>query len=160
MTVLEELERMSDERFHALYEALSEHGFGPLDGEIARELKFRPKSIKKLPLETRSKRARRILVQKKSEELAYEFFGQYLVRTKKELVTSFLDGTGVPHEEGMIEDLDGTQPDESKLASTVKDLDDRFDPTDVTLYLALCTEMWPDSEALESLWNTRAPKGA
>ena len=156
MPVLEELSRMSDERFHALYEALSERGFGPLDGEIARELKFRPQSIKKLPLEKRSRRARTILRQRKNTELAYEFFGQYLVRTKKELVTGFLDGTGVPHEEGMIEDLGSAAPDESKLAETVADLDGRFDPSDVTLYLALCAEQWPELEALGSLWSERS----
>ena len=35
MAVLEELNRLSDDRFLAIYEALSEQGFGPLDGELA-----------------------------------------------------------------------------------------------------------------------------
>ena len=35
MPVLEELQRMSEERFLAIYEALAQQGFGPLDGEVA-----------------------------------------------------------------------------------------------------------------------------
>ena len=36
MQVLDELKRMSDERFLSLYEALAQNGFGPLDGEVAK----------------------------------------------------------------------------------------------------------------------------
>ena len=53
MPVLEELERMGDERFHTLYEALTTNGFGPLDGEVAKALKFRPQAVRKIPHENR-----------------------------------------------------------------------------------------------------------
>src|SRR5262245_2587742 len=110
MAVLEHFRTLSPERFLAIYAALSEQGYGPLDGELAKLLKFRPQAIKKVPLEKRARLARNWIEQKRNAELCYEFFGTYLVRTRKELVTGFLDATGVPHAEGMIEDVDQAKP--------------------------------------------------
>lgn len=155
MVVLEELRRLSDERFLALYEALSEQGFGPLDADVAKALKFRPQAIRKLPLATRAKRARSIIERGSQADLCYELFGSYLVRNHKELVTGFLDATGVAHDEGMIEDVDNASPDAAKLAEAVKELDGRFEPEDVTLYLAIAAEQWPDVPEVEALWRER-----
>ena len=155
MAVLEELAQVSSERFLAMYQALSQQGYGPLDHELARALKFRPHAIKKLPMETRARRARTLVESKKSPELCYEFFGTYLVRTKKELVTGFLDRTGVSHKDGMIEDIDGQAPDPAKIGDAVRALDAAFDPEDVTLYLALCVEQWPANEGLAQAWKAR-----
>jgi hypothetical protein len=154
MAILDELQRMSDERFLALYEGLSQQGYGPLDGEVAKALKFRPQAIKKLPMEQRAKRARALA--QRSAGLAYELLGSWLVRERKELVTGFLDATGVAHEDGMIEDVEGARPDVAKLADALDALDARFPAEDVTLYLALCVEMWPESEALRRVWSERS----
>jgi len=156
MSVLEQFRLLSEERFFALYQALTEKGHGPLDGEVAKLLKFRPQAIQKVPLEKRSKLARGLIAQKKSPELCYELFGTYLVRTKRELVTGFLDGTGVAHQDGMIEDIDAAKPDPAKLPDVVRELDKRFDPDDVTLYLALCAEQWPGVPELAALWRARS----
>lgn len=155
MAVLEQLRLLSDQRFLALYQALSEKGFGPLDGEVAKLLKFRPQAIRKLPMEKRARLARSWIESRKSPELCYELFGTYLVRTRRELVTGFLDATGVPHQEGMIEDIDAARPDPGKLREAVRVLDGRFDPQDVTLYLALCAEQWPALPELLELWKER-----
>ena len=160
MAVLEQLKRLSDERFQSIYESLSDRGFGPLDGEVAKALKFRPQAIRKLPMEKRAKRARMIIEGKSNVELCYELFGSYLVRTKKDLVTGFLDATGVEHDEGMIEDIDEEGPDPAKIGEAIEKLDGEFDPEDVTLYLALCTEQWPESEELEAAWRARAGEDA
>ena len=156
MTVLEELKRISDARFLAIYEALVQHGFGPLDAEVAKSLKFRPQAIRKLPLDKRARQARRILTSRADGTLAYELFGTYLVKTKKELVTDFLDAMGIPHEEGMIEDMGDAAPDPERVPSVVKDLDEKHGAEDVTLYLALCMEMWPECEVLGTTWRERA----
>ena len=155
MAVLEQLSRMSDERFAALYEALTERGYGPLDAEVAKELKFRPQAIRKVPLEKRAKRARTIIERTHNDELCYEFFGTYLVRTKKELVTGFLDETGVKHEEGMIEDIEASAPDPDKVEPALAKLDAAHGADDVTLYLALCVEQWPEAEHLRKAWEAR-----
>lgn len=154
MAVLEELQRMSDERFLALYSALAERGYGPLDGEVAKALKFRPQAITKLPIEVRARRARALLAGRSNAELCYELFGTYLVKTRKELVTGFLDATGVPHQEGMIEG--DARPDPAKVAPALAELDGRFAPEDVTLYMALCAEQWPDVPEVERAWRERA----
>jgi hypothetical protein len=156
MAVFEQLKLLSPERFLAIYQALSQKGYGPLDGEIAKLLKFRPQAIKKLPLEKRAKTARSLLEGRERAELCYELFGTYLVQTRKDLVERFLDATGVPHEDGMIEDIDAARPDPAKLDEAVAALDREFDPEDVTLYLALCCEQWPSSAELERLWRERS----
>ncbi|HED64256.1 MAG TPA: hypothetical protein ENJ09_01755 [Planctomycetes bacterium] len=158
MAVLEQLRNTSEERFLALYEALADQGFGPLDHEVAKALKFRPQKIRALPMAKRARQARRIISGPKGGDLAYEFFGTYLVKTKKELVTGFLDATGVPHNDAMIEDPDASPPDPEKIPAAIEALDKDFDEEDVTLYLALCVEMWPGEEALRKAWESRLTK--
>lgn len=155
MAVLEQITSLTDERFLALYESLSDRGFGPLDGEVAKALKFRPQAIKKLPMAARAKRARSILTSRSQVEMCYEFLGTYLVQKRKDLVTGFLDATGVSHQEGMIEDIENAKPDPAKLADAVRELDGKHDPDDVTLYLAIAAEQWPDVPEVEELWRTR-----
>lgn len=144
MTVLEHVHTMSPERFLALYRSLERDGFGPLDGEVARSLHFRPHAIRKLPMDQRAKRARMLIESSRNAELAYEIVGGYLLKTRRDLVTGFLDATGVKHEDGMIEDVEGAKPAPDKIAAAVAELDGKFAPEDVTLYLVLCAEQWPD----------------
>lgn len=155
MSVLTELERIDEPRFLALYEALSDQGFGPLDGEVAKALKFRPQAIKKLPFEKRARHARSLMKRRNNAELCYEFFGSYLVKTKRELVTAFLDATGVPHEEGLIEETETSEPAADKVEQAIADLDLAHDPADVTLYLALCLEQWPKHQKLAEVYGLR-----
>jgi hypothetical protein len=156
MSVLEQLKRLSDARFAQIYAGLEHNGFGPLDGDVAKALKFRRQAIKKLPMDQRARRARSILLTTRNAEMTYEVFGAYLLRNHKGLVTGFLDKTGVHHNEGMIEDLDAVRPDEGKIASAIGELDKTFGPDDVTLYLAMCTQHWPDSAACAGAWKQRA----
>jgi len=155
MAVLEELQRMSEERFLAIYEALAQQGFGPLDGELAKKLKFRPQAIRKLPMQKRAHHARSMVLGGKNAELAYELFGTYLVRKDKALLTDFLDATGVEHEDGMISDVEEGKPDESKVPSAVEALDAKYPADDVTLYLAMGAEHWPDVAAVQEAWKVR-----
>ena len=155
MPVLEQLQTLSEDRFLALYESLSEQGFGPLDGEVANVMKFRPQAIRKLPMAQRAKRARALIEGQKNVNLCYELVGTYLVRNQKDLVTTFLDETGVQHEDGMIEDVDQAAPDPAKLSAAIETLDGKFDREDVNLYLALCAEQWPESEELQQAWSSR-----
>jgi hypothetical protein len=158
--VVEQLKRMPEDRFLAMYESLVEQGFGPMDGNVAKALKFRPQAIRKLPLPQRARKARALLLSANDAELAYELSGSYLVKHHRDLVTGFLDATGVSHDDGMIEDLDASAPDEAKLEGAVKGLDERFDSGDVTLYLAMCSQQWPASSGLRELWQSRSEAAA
>ena len=156
MAVLEHFRTFDEARFFALYQALSENGFGPLDGEVAKLLKFRPQAIKKIPLEKRAKLAKNWIEQKHNGELCYELFGTYLMRGKRELVTGFLDATGVKHDNGLIEDVDHNRPAPEKIGPAVAALDQKFAPDDVTLYLAMCAEQWSSVPGLVELWKQRS----
>jgi hypothetical protein len=154
--VILELKAMDDGRFLALYEGLAQNGFGPLDAEVAKQLHFRPQAIRKLPMPQRARRARQLLIARANAELCYELFGSWLIKERKGIVTGFLDGTGVKHEEGMIEDLEHNKPDAAKLEETVRTLDGQFPPEDVTLYLSLAAEQWPSVGELDALWRSRS----
>ena len=155
MTVLDHMKGMSPDRFFAIYKSLERQGFGPLDADVARSLRFRPQAIRKLPMEQRAKRARMLVESTKNVNLAYELVGGYLMKTRKELVIAFLDATGVRHRDGMIDDVDGAKPASDKIAGAVADLDARFPPEDVTLYLVLCAEQWPEERAFAKLLAAR-----
>lgn len=154
MQAVEQIRLLSEDRFAELYEALSQNGFGPLDGEVAKSLRFRPQAIRKLPMAQRARKGRQIVLGTKNAELAYEMLGAYLMKDTKELVTDFLEATGVPHEDGMIEDL-ANLPDESKLAEAVKTLDEKYGEEPVTIYLALAAQQWPQVGAIDEMWRAR-----
>ena len=155
MQVLEHLKQMSEESFLALYEFLSEKGFGPLDREVAVSLKFRPQAIRKLPMPQRARRARMILTKSGKGELAYELFGSYLIKKDKALITDFLDQTGVAHEDGMIEDVEAASPEVEKIEPALAALDEKYGAADVTLYLSMCAAQWPDVPELDAAWRAR-----
>ena len=144
------LKTLSTERFLEIYSGLEVQGFGPLDREVAQSLKFRPQAIQKLPMAQRAKRARMIVEQAANEELAYELMGAYLLRHKKALVTGFLDATGVPHQDGMIEDIQAVEPDTAKVSDAIAVLDKSFPKDDVSMDLVLCAAMWPENAGIKA----------
>lgn len=156
MSILDAVKAMSPERFLAIYESLSEQGYGPLDGDVARALKFRPHAIRKLPMDKRAQKARQILVAGGKADLAYELCGAYLIRTHEELMPDFLDAVGVAHENGMIENTAEALPDEAKLDDAIKTLDEKYPAEDVTLYLCICAMQWPEVPRLGELYEARA----
>lgn len=158
MQVLAQLKSMTPERFLAIYQSLEVNGFGPLDGEVAKSLKFRPIAVKKLPMAQRAKRARMLIENAGNAELAYEVFGAYLLKNHKELVTGFLDKTGVEHEDGMIQEIDRGVPEKKKIAAAISDLDAKFAPEDVTLYLAMCAQQWNQEPELDAIWQKRTSR--
>lgn len=155
MKVIEQLRLLSDERFLSIYEALVRDGFGPLDGEVAKALKFRPQAIVKIPMAKRAQRARRILDGDANAEMCYELFGTYLFTKHKQLVLDFLDGVGVEHDKGMISNVTEALPDPAKLSGALTELDQKYKAEDVTLYLSLCSEQWPSVPEVEAAWRKR-----
>ncbi len=154
MSAVEQLEIVPNERFTAMYENLTHQGYGPLDAEVAQALRFRPQAIRKVPIERRAKKARELILARKNAELAYEFIGAYLMKVDKELVTDFLDKTGVAHEDGMIEDLDDL-PADDKLDTAIQELDAGHEAENVTMYLSLAAQQWPEVPRLAEIWRAR-----
>ena len=155
MQVVDQLKQTTPERFLEIYSALENQGFGPLDNEVAKALNFRPQAIRKLPMAQRARRAQSILASQSNAEMTYELFGSYLMKTQKELVTNFLDETGVSHEDGMIDGDEENIPDISKLDAALEKLDADHGADDVTLYLAICAEQWSQVPEIEAAWRAR-----
>ena len=82
-------------------------------------------------------------------------FGSYLMKTRKDLVTSFLNETGVSHDEGMIDVGEDNVPDVTKLDAALELLDKEHGPEDVTLYLSICAEQWSQVPEIEAAWRAR-----
>lgn len=160
MQVVEHLKGLDEAAFLELYEGLSQQGFGPMDRDVAASLKFRPQAIRKLPMPQRAKRAKQLLERSSNEEMAYELFGTYLMKRCEGLIPGFLDKTGVPHNEGMIEDLEAGIPDEGKIEGAVQELEDEFGKPAVDMYLAMAASQWPKLGKLDELWRTRTGLGA
>ena len=155
MQVVDQLRQTTPERFFEIYSALENQGFGPLDHGVAKALNFRPQAIRKLPMAQRARRAQSILMSQSNADMTYELFGSYLMKTQKELVTSFLDETGVSHDEGMIDDDDENVPDVGKLEAALEKLDGDHGAEDVTLYLSICAEQWSQVPEIETAWRGR-----
>ena len=155
MQVVDQLKKTSPERFLEIYAALENQGFGPLDHEVAKALNFRPQAIRKLPMAQRARRAQSILQSQANAEMTYELFGSYLLKTNKELITSFLAETGVSHEDGMIDGDEENVPEVGKIDAALAKLDGEYGADDVTLYLSICAEQWSQVPEIEAAWRAR-----
>ena len=93
MIIIDTIKNMSDERFLAIYEGLSDRGSGPLDGAVAKAMKFRPQAIRKLAFDKRARKARQIILATNNAEISYELCGGYLMRAHEKLmpVTAEID---------------------------------------------------------------------
>ena len=77
-------------------------------------------------------------------------------RFAENVITAFLDATDVQHEESMIGNPTTDRPDPAKVAAAVASLDESHPPEDVTLYLSMCAEQWPDIEEVNAVWQMRS----
>jgi hypothetical protein len=148
---------MSIERLSQIYEALPEAVARALDAPIGQALNSRPGTVAKRPLPMKVKALRSWIVRKRDEGLAGDLLRAYLLGPRKELVTAFLDGTGLAHQDGQLEDDDAT-PDEEQVAPTVASLLETHERDDLRLYLEIGVMQWPDSEAVKTaLEELRTP---
>lgn len=152
--MLKLLTEMSPDRLTELYESLEERAQRALDDPISKALNSRPQTIAKRPLAMRMKALRAHLLRTRDDDLAGELIRAYLLGARKELITDFLDGVGIEHEEGTVEGDDA--PDEAKVGPTVEKLLEKHAPADVELYLEVAVLQWPESKAVaEALDKSR-----
>jgi hypothetical protein len=93
-----------------------------LDMALAKELKFRPQSIRKLPTERVVSRLAR-MADDLPENMLFQYLFHFHMADRRELLSEFLDGAEVPHEEGVLdlpEDYDS--PDAAKVEKAANDL--------------------------------------
>jgi len=100
---------------------------------IARQLRFRPQSVLRLPAEKRARHLAALRIV--SESLASRALVVYHLATKRPMLAAFLDALGIPHEDGLIAEGAKDVPDAATLREAAVALLEKFPPADVRTYL-------------------------
>jgi len=109
---------------------------------IARQIKFRPKSVLSLPVE---KKARHLAgMAQVSDLLAARLLVAYHLQYQRPMMGRFLDALGIPHEDGLITEESPKVPDQQTLDKAAKTLAGEFPEADVARYF--WTLLWQDPE--------------
>jgi hypothetical protein len=109
---------------------------------IARQIKFRPKSVLALPV---AKKARHLAgLAGVSDLLAARLLVSYHLEHQRPMMGAFLDLLGIKHEEGLIKDESPSAPDRAALDAAVRGLCEKFPKADVARYF--WTLLWQDPE--------------
>jgi hypothetical protein len=109
---------------------------------IARQIKFRPKSVLALPVEKKAKHL--ATMGQVSDLLAARLLVSYHLQHQRPMMSRFLDLLGIAHEEGLISDESPAAPAPEKLDEAVKTLASEFPHADVSRYF--WTLLWQDPE--------------
>jgi hypothetical protein len=106
---------------------------------IAQQKKFRPKTIIGLDVDRKSKHLASLA--SLPDSIAGRVLVVYHLADQRALMGRFLDGLGIRHEDGLIQE-DDVKPDQEKLGPAVAALSREFPPDDVRLYLTtlLCQD--------------------
>jgi hypothetical protein len=109
---------------------------------IARQVKFRPKSVLALPVE---KKARHLAgMAQVSDLLAARLLVSYHLAHQRPMMGAFLDALGIAHEDGLIKDESPATPDAATLDKGVEALAAAYPRADVARYF--WTLLWQDPD--------------
>jgi hypothetical protein len=95
---------------------------GALEMALAKDLKFRPQSVRQLSAEKVAGRLVR-LADELPETVLFQYLFHLHMGERRPLMVGFLDAVGLPHEDGALDlpdDFDG--PDQKKVESSARDL--------------------------------------
>ena len=109
---------------------------------IARQIKFRPKSVLSLPVEKKAKHLAGLA--QVSDLLAARLLISYHLEHERPMMGAFLDSLGIAHEDGLIKDDDPKKPDDATLDKGVKELAENFPKQNVARYFWAL--LWQDPE--------------
>jgi len=109
---------------------------------IARQLKFRPKSVLSLPVEKKAKHLAGLA--QVSDLLAARLLISYHLEFQRPMMGAFLDELGIAHEDGLIKDETPKVPDAATLDKGVKALSAKYPKADVARYFWAL--LWQDPE--------------
>jgi len=109
---------------------------------IARQIKFRPKSVISL---THDKKAKHLAgLGQVSDLLAARLIISYHLEHQRPMMGAFLDLLGIAHEDGLIKDESPKAPDAETLDKAVTELAAKYSKTDVARYFWAL--LWQDPE--------------
>lgn len=109
---------------------------------IARQIKFRPKSVLSLPVEKKAKHLAGLA--QVSDLLAARLLISYHLEYERPMMGAFLDSLGIAHEDGLIKEEEPKKPDDATLDKGVKELAAKFPRPNVARYFWAL--LWQDPE--------------
>jgi hypothetical protein len=110
---------------------------------IATHMKFRTKSVLGLAPEKRVKYLATLPTV--SDAIVARALVAYHLERQRPMMSAFLDGLGITHENGLIADETMAKPEQATLRSAAKDLAAKFPSDDVLLYFATLVSQDPDT---------------
>ena len=114
---------------------------------IARQIKFRPRSVQGLPVDRRAKYLAGIA--QVSDLLAARLLVVYHLEFQRPMMGAFLDALGIPHVNGLIEEETPKTPTPEQIASAADQLAAAYPKGDVGRYF--WTLLWQDPETWGAL---------
>jgi len=115
-------------------------------------IKARPVYMRRQPFDKRAAAVRRALSRVAANPVADEILAVYFLECRKDLLVEWLDGVGLAHEDGALEEDAPAQPDPAKLAESVKAYREKDDDSDrELLLLAFAAQGAVDWPALDAL---------
>ena len=99
---------------------------------IAQQKKFRPKTVIGLDVDRKAKHLASLATV--PDQIAGRALIVYHLADKRAMMGRFLDGLGIKHENGLIQE-DDVKPDPAKIASAAAQIAQEFPADDVRLYL-------------------------
>lgn len=109
---------------------------------IARQIKFRPKSVLGLTIERKAKHLAGMT--QVSDLLAARLLVSYHLEHQRPMMGAFLDLLGIAHEDGLIADESPATPEPEVLARAASELAKQYPPANVSRYF--WTLLWQDPE--------------
>jgi len=100
---------------------------------IARQLRFRPQSVLKLPEERRARQL--AALRTVPESLASRALVVYHLTARRPMLEAFLDQLGIAHEQGLIADGAKEAPEPARLREAAAALLAQYPAADVRVYL-------------------------
>lgn len=114
---------------------------------IARQIKFRPKSVITMPLDKKAKALAGLA--QVSDLLAARLLISYHLEHQRPMMGAFLDLLGIAHEDGLIKEDEPKKPDDATLDKAVKELSQKYAKADVARYFWAL--LWQDPETWAGL---------
>lgn len=110
---------------------------------IAAHMKFRTKTLFNLSSEKKSKYLSTL--PNISDSIAARALVNYHLERQRPMMGAFLDGLGITHEDGLINDENAAKPDPEKLKTAAADLATKYPVEDVSLYFSTLVSQDPDT---------------
>jgi hypothetical protein len=110
---------------------------------IARHMKFRPQSVRALPLERRSRYL--VGLPHPSELVVARMLVAYHLATQRPMMSAFLDAVGIPHDDGLIAGDVESAPDPEAVARAARAVRAKFPDEDVQVYFDTLLAQDPDT---------------